>query len=693
MSKIAISILVLFINVTGLLQAQTKKVACVGNSVTYGTGIENPEERYPAQLQALLGKKYEVKNFGHNGATLLNNGHRPYTSLPEYTHALNYKPDIVIIHLGLNDTDPRNWPKFRDSFTRDYISLIDTFKVVNPATKIYMCRMTPIFHTHPRFKSSTRDWFWQIQQAIETVASTQNVTLIDLHTPLYSRPDLLPDALHPNVEGAKIIAETVYKSITENYGGLQLPALFTDNMVLQRNKPIPFWGIANPGTEILVRFDGKTLSTNARHNGTWQITFPEKPADGQQHTVTISNEKTKITLNNVVMGDVWICSGQSNMEFPLRNAATATEDIPNANNSDIRFFDRKGKFGFPKSVYSPAQLSEINNLLFFNENTEWQESTSNTSAHFSAVGYYFGKMLQDSLQIPIGLICNAVGGSPTEAWIDRYTLEHHPRLVDMLYNWTKSDYIDPWVKERAGQNLEKSENALQRHPYHPAYLYESGTDDLTNFPITGVIWYQGESNANNVELHEVIFPVLVESWRKAWKNDALPFYYVQLSSMETGRETWGHFRDSQRRSLSVIPHSGMAVSSDFGNRTDVHPIDKKPVGERLARWALADTYNFDIVKSGPLFKKATFVEGKAIVTFTDAAGLKTSDGKAVKLVEIAGSDKIYYPANARIVGNTLEITSDDVPHPAYVRYGWTSFSEGNLVNETGLPTSTFSSEI
>lgn len=690
-NKVSLFSLIFSLFISFGLYAQTK-IACVGNSVTFGAGIEDKKQTYPAQLQRMLGNDFDVRNFGNSGSTLLKKGHKPYWQQKEFADALAFKPDMVIIHLGLNDTDPRNWARYRDEFTRDYISLIDTFKSVNPKAEVMICRMTPIFHTHSRFKSSTRDWFWQIQQAIETVAETQNVKLIDLHTPLHRRPDLLPDALHPNAEGATIIAETIDKIITKDYGGLQLPALFTNNMVLQRDNPIPFWGIANPGTKISVRFDNETLSTTAYYDGTWKITFPPKKVDGKQHTIIISNEKSKIVLSNAVLGDVWLCSGQSNMEFKLRQSATGKEDIPLSANSNLRFFDRKGHFGFPGSAYTQQQLTELNELQFFDKNTSWTESNPATSAQFSSVGYYFGKMLQDSLNIPIGLIANAVGGSPTESWIDRKTLEHHPRLVDMLYNWSRNDYIHPWVRERARQNLETAENPLQRHPYHPAYLYESGTQDLTDFPIAGVIWYQGESNAHNVELHEVTFTTLVKSWRKAWNTPDLPFYYVQLSSMETGRETWGHFRDSQRRLLSVIPHSGMAVSSDFGNRTDVHPIEKKPVGERLARWALADTYNFRIVKSGPLFKNATFANGKAVVTFTYAVRLKTSDDEAVKSVELAGDDKIFYPANARIIGNVLEATSDKVPRPVYVRYGWASFSEGNLVNETDLPASTFSSE-
>lgn len=216
------------------IYGKTIKVACVGNSVTFGMGIENPEERYPALLQVMLGNEYEVRNFGHSGATLLKNGYRPYWNLPEFKEALNYGADIVIIHLGLNDTDPRAWPKYRDEFIRDYINLIDTFKSINPNTDVKISRMTPIFSGHTRFESSTRDWYWQVQDAIETIAEISRADLIDMHTPLHRRPDLFPDNLHPTGEGAKIIAETVYGAITGNFGGLQLASIFTRNGITKK---------------------------------------------------------------------------------------------------------------------------------------------------------------------------------------------------------------------------------------------------------------------------------------------------------------------------------------------------------------------------------------------------------------------------------------------------------------------------
>lgn len=683
--------LILFLILTSLIfstqAADTIRVACVGNSVTYGYGIAKRETMsYPVQLQRMLGNKYKVENFGHSGATLLKRGHNPYSNLKEFEEAIDFNPHIVIIHLGLNDTDPRNWPRFRDDFAADYKNLIDSFKT--KGAEVWICKLTPIFHPHPRFKSGTRDWFWQIQREIERIAEANDVGLIDLHTPLYSRPDLFPDALHPTAEGATILANTVFTVLSKKYVGLQIPPIFSDNMVLQRNKPITFWGKATPNTKITVDFNQTSKFSVVKTDGIWETTFPAMSAGGP-YSITISDETTSKTISNILIGEVWLCSGQSNMAFQLKQSHNAQEAIANADNNQIRLFDMKEIAATSNVEWDEATLQKTNQLQYYKP-TNWEQSTKESASNFSAVGYYFGAMLQEQLGVPIGLINNAIGGSTTEAWIDRYTLEHNPELVDVLYNWSNNDFIDSWVRGRAALNTKQANNIHQRHPYQPAYLYESAIAPTTKFKIAGAIWYQGESNAHNVELHEVLLPTMVKSWRDAW-GEHFPFYYTQLSSI-AGRETWGHFRDSQRRMLNNIPLSGMAVTSDVGVENDVHPTHKKQVGERLARWALTDNYHQNIVKSGPLLDSIKIERNKIVVTFHHAIGLQTNDGKPVKEVEIAGKDKIFKPANATVKGNTLEVWSNEVSQPHFVRYGWNSFSEGNLVNEELLPASTFSNE-
>ena len=241
-----LSLLLLFISLP-LFSRTPIKVACVGNSVTFGYKLpDRKTQAYPVRLQQMLGNGYDVRNFGHSGATLLNKGHNPYMQLPEFKDALAFKPDMVVIHLGLNDTDPRDWPQHGDDFVSDYHALIDSFRVANPKAKIWICLMTPIFHDHPRFDSGTRLWHSYIQQRIRQIASTYNVGLIDLYTPLHKFPNLFPDALHPDPEGAHILARTVYSGITGNYGGLQLPPTYGNGMVIQRQQPINLQGPPMP---------------------------------------------------------------------------------------------------------------------------------------------------------------------------------------------------------------------------------------------------------------------------------------------------------------------------------------------------------------------------------------------------------------------------------------------------------------
>lgn len=697
------------------------RVACVGNSITYGMTLADPAtESYPAQLQQMLGDGYEVGNFGKSGATLLRHGHRPYIAQEEWAKAKAFKGDIAVIHLGVNDTDPRNWPYYRDEFVSDYLALIDTLRQENPKCRIIIALLSPITYNHPRFESGTQQWQKEIQEAIKTVARVGKAQLIDFHKSLYAYPQLIPDAVHPNKEGATILARTVYSAILGNYGGLQMPITYSDNMVLQRNRALTIHGTANAGEKVTVNItrpdaakgkvqnggkrkkgeqprrvralktEVQTATATADDNGCWQVTLRPQRAENNL-TLTISTDEKQLVYNNVAFGEVWLCSGQSNMEFMLHEAATAKRDIAKAKNPSIRFFDMKARWRTNPVEWDAAALDSINHLKYF-ANTKWTVCSPETAKDFSAIAYYFGSMLQDSLQCAVGLICNAVGGSPTEAWVDRADLD--AQFPQIMRNWTNNDFVQPWVRERAALNMKKAADMkLQRHPYDPCYLYESAIEPLQQFPIKGVLWYQGESNAQNFTTHERLFKLLVEGWRRNWNDAELPFYYVQLSSMD--RLPWQWFRDSQRRLQSELPHVAMAVSSDMGDSLNVHPTRKQPVGERLARIALHNLYDFaNVVPSGPAVKEASVVgDGIVRLTFDYADGLSTSDGKHPLTFEIAEEEGLYKPAEARIEGNTVVVMAEGVTHPRFVRYGWQPFTRANLVNSAQLPASTFRIEI
>ena len=356
-----------------LAVAQEKiKVACIGNSVTYGYGHKDPKATsYPTQLQQLLGEEYEVRNFGYSGATLLSKGHRPYINLDKYKAALEFAPDIAVIHLGLNDTDPRNWPNYRDEFYDDYINIIKALREANPEVDVYICRMTPIFHWHRRFKSGTRDWYHQIQELIPHIAEYGNFEIIDLSRYLYHRPDLMPDALHPDAQGAGIIAKQVYSAITNDFGGLSLPAIYSDNMVIQRDKPFVVKGTANAGDEVIVKLGKKKVKAPTNDLGEWQVAFAPMKADGKSYTMTVECGKEKMTYSNIAVGEVWLCSGQSNMAFMVKESSHIEQSLANVKGKDIRLYDMKPRVITNNVEWDSLDLVKLNNHDYYLP-TSWQ---------------------------------------------------------------------------------------------------------------------------------------------------------------------------------------------------------------------------------------------------------------------------------------------------------------------------------
>jgi Lysophospholipase L1 and related esterases len=735
MSKFKLCVLFFLLSIGVCRAGERVRVACVGNSVTYGYGLRDRDhDAYPVRLQQMLDSKYgagqfEVGNFGRSGATLLYKGHRPYVQQPEFRQALDFRPDWVVIHLGLNDTDPRDWPDWKEEFIPDYRALIDSFLVVNPDARILICKMTPIFDRHSRFQSGTRDWHAQIQEAIEKVAHGANVQLIDLYTPLHSRPDLFPDALHPNPEGAQIFARTVYSALTGDYGGLRLPVIYGNGMVMQRGEPIKLWGTADARQTVhaVLSKDRKTVAEWTGltwADGTWSVQLPAMKAGGP-YTLTLTSKPQAVTdyhiyypprypkelsnlvqhpvqtltIDSIYFGDVWLASGQSNMELRVDQCNTLAQDLSDA----IRLGSRLHLYNMPARARPDAvewddSVLAYTNQLRYMDFQGWQTASAVSVAPFSAVAFNFGRVLCDSLgDVPIGIICNAVGGSTTESWIDRTTLEWE--LPNILREWRNGDYGQPWARGRMTQNIahaldreSAAYNPLQRHPYEPSYLFEAAIQPLAHFPIKGVIWYQGESNAHNVELHEQLFRMLEQSWRRefarTWQSEfhrkpQLPFYFVQLSSLP--RPSWPAFRDSQRRLAAQRPLTWMAVTSDLGDVADVHYRTKRPVGERLALQALAHTYGRQLESEGPVVTSAKHGAAESVVIeFNHADGLTCSRG-----FELAGIDGLFYPADIEISGTSIRLTSPEVRFPVAVRYGWSGFTDADLRNSHGLPASTF----
>lgn len=682
MKRLLLSLLLLLF-LLPLSARRTIKVACVGNSITYGTGVANREQNaYPVVLQRLLGKGYQVENFGKPGATLLRHGHRPYFDQPEFRAALQFRPDIAVIHLGINDTDPRNWPNYRDEFIPDYLALIDSLRAANPKVRILVARLTPIGVDHPRFDSGTRKWREEISQAVQQVADIAHVEWIDFYAPLVAHPDWMPDAVHPDARGAEVLAKVAYSGITGRYGGLQLPPVFADNMVLQRNIPFYLKGTADAGETVVVRLGGKELArgvTDAR--GVWQVHMPALTA-ADSTTFTVSTARRTLTYRNVAVGEVWLCSGQSNMAFKLRQASDAARDLPKATDRGLRLYHMQPRWETDNVEWDSAAVDSVSRLQYYRP-SRWVASSPQSAADFSAVAYYMGRMLRDSLRVPVGLICNAVGGTPIESWIDRPTLEEY--YPQVLRHWKNNDFVMDWVRGRAAKNLAHRPGG--RHPYHPAYCFETGMVPLLDFPLRGVAWYQGESNAHNPDSWR--FDLLARSWRMRTGDISLPFYIVQLSGIE--RPSWPWLRNTQRLAQRNVFATQMVVTSDLGLRHDVHPPYKRPVGERLAQSMLRHTYGRSTAPVSPeVGQQSSVKDDRVELDLREAQGLHGSDGQPLRGFEIAGADELFYPATVQLdaEGKVL-LRSSEVAKPCYVRYGWQPFPTGNVVNAAGLPLGTF----
>lgn len=661
------------------------KVACIGNSITYGYTLANPAaESYPTRLQELLGNDYEVGNFGLSRATMLRKGHFPYVRFPQWQQAKQFAPDIAIIHLGVNDTDPRNWPNYAEEFIPDYRAMIDTLRAINPRVRILISKLTPLTAAHSRFETGTRDWRLMINRAIEQVAEGAGVELIDLGQPLLDRQDLIADAIHPNAEGARLMARYAAGAVTGKWGGLKLPDIYADSMVMQRDRPLRIAGRADAGEKVTLTLDGHRYHTRADKLGDWSV-LTAPLATGGPYEMTVETPTRRLSFSDILAGEVWIASGQSNMEFTL--AEEQGGDPVVYTDPQLRFYHMSPAALTDDRVWSDSLRAAVDSLAYYLP-ARWARVSRDNAPRLSAVAYRFARELRDSLHVPVGIIANAVGGSTAESWVDITTLEHN--IPGILRNWLTNDYSQPWVQGRGMLNA----GTGHRHPYEPSYLFAAGIKPLGGYSPRGVIWYQGESNAHNIEIHERLLPMLEQSWRQYFANDSLPFCMVQISSI--ARPSWPSFRDSQRRLTDRLPHTYMAVCSDFGDSLNVHPTHKQPVGHRLAAQALHNIYGLrHVVPQGPAPRSVlATAPGTVEITWDYADGLTTADGHAPRTFEIAGSDGMYVPAEAHITSdNHIILTNMKISKPRYVRYGWQPFTRANVVNGAALPVSTFGVEV
>jgi sialate O-acetylesterase len=467
---------------------------------------------------------------------------------------------------------------------------------------------------------------------------------------------------------------------------VRLAAPFSDNLVLQQGQPVPVWGWADEGERITVQFRGQKVTTTAKDLKWCAVLRPLKA--GGPDTLTITTKAKTIQLANVLVGEVWVCSGQSNMEFPLKNAFEAAGDLAAATNSQIRLF----KVPHNRQE-SPTEVIK----------SAWETLSPQSAEYFSAVGYYFGRELQKARKVPVGLIGTYWGGSPAEVWMSRPALECNARYQAELLD-PNAATIKTWRQqmdayEKAKANAEKDGKAFTtkppRQPWSACELYNGMVCPLFPYAIKGAIWYQGEANAPRAEQYRSLYPDMIRCWRRSWGQPDFPFICVQLApykaiKAEPGESDWAELREAQLLSTKVLPNAGMAVITDVGEEKDIHPRKKAPVGERLALAARAIAYGEKIEYSGPLYKSMTVKGDKAVLSFTHVGrGLEARDG-APKGFAICGDDHKWVWAKAEIQpNNTIVVSSPEVAKPVAVRYGWADYPVVNLWNKDGLPASPF----
>jgi sialate O-acetylesterase len=484
------------------------------------------------------------------------------------------------------------------------------------------------------------------------------------------------------------VAAGVTLSVLPVHAGLKLPALVGDRMVLQRDLALPIWGWADPGQTVSVEIAGQKVEGKADEEGRWEVKLAPLATSSKPLEMTVSAGTEKRTLSDILVGEVWLCSGQSNMQWSVDQSYDADLEKLTANLPEVRLIS----------------VPQVGTQEFQNDfKGQWDACSPETAGGFSAVGYYFGRQLHQTLGVPIGLIDNAWGGSAAEAWVRRDVLEKDGRFADYIAQWKKTEAtynfeaeVEKW---KAATEAAKAENKpgprapqnLLAGQHRPGNLYAGVLHPIIGYGIRGAIWYQGESNAGRAANYAELFPLMIQHWREEWGQGDFPFYWVQLADFQAepdkpGESTWAELRESQTKTLA-LPNTGQAVIYDVGEGRDIHPRDKLTVGKRLARIALARDYGVPVPFQSPQYEKFEVQGSRILLTFKDVGGgLYSFDVNDPVGFAIAGGDQAWHWATAKIVGaNQVEVWSDAVAAPVAVRYAWAENPVASLRSRENLP--------
>ncbi len=464
---------------------------------------------------------------------------------------------------------------------------------------------------------------------------------------------------------------------------LAIPAIIGDHMVLQQKQANPIWGWDTPGTRITVTFAGQNLATTAGADGKWTVKLAPLPANANPQSISISGT-SKREIADVLIGEVWMCSGQSNMEYALGRETNgdievAASDLPNL-----------------RMIRVPLLGGQELQKDF---KGQWKQSDAASSASFSAIGFLYGRYLQEILKVPVGLIDNSWGGSAAQAWIRRETLDNEPGFKNLMDSTAKQEEKLQSEKAAAAPTPEqrKAQSWLTGNG-RPGNIFAGMVNPTLGYGIKGVIWYQGESNVNNAFEYRSLFPFMITQWRKEWGQGDFPFYWVQLADFKAenpvpGDSAWAELREAQTLTMK-LPNTGQSVIIDVGEGKDIHPRNKQAVAARLVRWALAKDYCLKFSYRSPEFKSLSISGNTASVTLDCFdSKLRPFDVNEALGFAICGEDKVWHPAVGKITGaDAIEVTSPDVAAPVAVRYAWADNPVCNLFSESGLPVTPFRSD-
>ena len=655
--------------------------------VVYGTSLSTPEYGpWVAQLRAWLNARYPgravVIDSGMSGS------HSTAGLANLESRVLAYRPGTVFLEFAVNDAANISVAESKANLN----TLIDRILAAKPETEIIVQTLNAAWDVPGGLQSATaRAKLADYYQGYREVAAARGLLLVD-HYPAWAglqQKDpatfhaYVPDGIHPTAAAlAVMMTPRLQAALDPRPAPVRLPTVFSDNLVLQRGMPVPVWGWGEPGETVRVEVAGVSAETVVKPDGTWKLFLPKLKAGGPYDLAVTG--RNRIVVKNVWVGEVWLCSGQSNMAVPVKDARDGAAEAAKAEYPRLRFFN---------IGYNLEHLANRPQGDFGGKGYGWQVCTPQTVVNQSAIAYYFGRQLARDLDVPVGLIHCSWGATGIQAWCPRAVLLAEPRTRPVVAQWDKV-----WTEFLAGRasvhpNRANNDSEFVTVSNQASGLFNGGIAPVMPYGLKGVIWYQGETNTPEARFYRQLFPAMIGGWRRAWGQGDFPFLYVQLANFgpraaAPGDSDWAELREAQLLALKT-PHTAMAVAIDLGEAQNIHPLNKQDVGRRLALAALGTAYGKRVDFAGPRYIGLKAENERLRLRFTDTAGGLVAKDGVLKGFAIAGADRKFVWAEAKVVGDSVLVWSPAVPRPVAVRYAWAQNPDATLYNRAGLPASPF----